>query len=363
MSTTSTSFSTEDEGTERETAGSNEADPSLMPQSAITEVLIGQMIGSGSFSNVYKAMVSFENGKVLKLPFGSSRTTELASVSSSSSDEWDANDDIEGESVYYAIKMLNDKTLACPEATSLATVDLFYEAKILSKLPRHQHIVKLYAVSPNFWEVTQSGYLVLELLSETLHDRLSRLRSSRVSPKMITLSLERKRTMEQQQLGRVCDLGLPIAKALAFLHHHNICYRDLKPHNIGFDKAGILKLFDLGLAREYRESEDGGHMTRLAGTARYMAPEVMRYGPYGPPADVYSFSVLLWEIGTLQRPFSRVRSLQAAQRLILRSHGRPPLKGVCNRSVRDLLAAGWKHDAELRPSFANIVHQLEQICF
>lgn len=327
-------------------------------QNAVANMLVCEMIGSGTFANVYKAMVTFEGGRAPRLPGRSlSRLTDATALSSSSSEE--ASGD---ESVYYAVKMLHDKALACSATSSLATRDLVSEVNILSKLPPHPNVITLWAVSPNFRSEAQIGYLVLELLHETLHTRLARWRASRLPPSWtIRFSPKQHRMVEQQQLARIADIGLPIAEALSFIHHHKICYRDLKPRNVGFNVAGQIKLFDFGLARECSAVEDGRLMSGLTGTTRYMAPEVMDSASYGTAADVYSFSVLVWETCTLQRPFSGIRSLQAARRLILQKCRRPALSSVYNHSARDLLAAGWHRDADRRPSFALIVLRLKEL--
>ena len=60
--------------------------------------------------------------------------------------------------------------------------------------------------------------------------------------------------------------------------YQSILHRDLKPANIGFDVRGDIKIFDLGLAKELKPSQQVGtdqyHTSGIAGTRRYMAPEV-----------------------------------------------------------------------------------------
>ena len=59
----------------------------------------------------------------------------------------------------------------------------------------------------------------------------------------------------------------------------------MKPQNVGFDIRGDIKIFDFGLAKELkpcdREGKDQFRTSGLAGTRRYMAPEVAQVMPYG----------------------------------------------------------------------------------
>lgn len=82
--------------------------------------------------------------------------------------------------------------------------------------------------------------------------------------------------------------------------------------NIGFDIRGDLKLFDFGLAKELKPSEKEGqdqfHTSGLAGTRRYMAPEVAQVMPYG---KIY-FYVLQLKIFSLE--FILTRSIASLLR-------------------------------------------------
>ena len=96
-----------------------------------------------------------------------------------------------------------------------------------------------------------------------------------------------------------------IAAGFAYLHRKNILYRDTKPQNIGLDHNGHAKIFDLGLAKELHDGDRRKH-TGNCGTKRYMSPECGRFEHYGLSSDVYSFSLLLWEILSLERPFAKL---------------------------------------------------------
>lgn len=144
------------------------------------------------------------------------------------------------------MKKLRTDALQCPKSTRKASKFLALEAAILMKLPYHEHIIQLHGLSDNFWGISSSAeqrFLLLDLLSETLNDRLDRLRAQRKEEKSkiiilppwcttttpLRASKETKEQLRQEQLERVQSIGLPIAQAMEFLHAHKICYRDLKP--------------------------------------------------------------------------------------------------------------------------------------
>ena len=149
-----------------------------------------------------------------------------------------------------------------------------------------------------------------------------------------------------------------IADALEYLHRKRILYRDLKPANIGFDQEGNIKLFDFGLAVELPMSEecDGENATfplsSNTGTSKYMAPEVIRKEPYNAKADVYSFSILLWELMALERPYAGLTGDQAKQRVAIFGE-RPNIARSWPTQLRRLLLRGWCDSIEDRVSIAD----------
>jgi serine/threonine protein kinase len=70
-------------------------------------------------------------------------------------------------------------------------------------------------------------------------------------------------------------------------------------------------------------------MTGGAGTPRYMAPEVARMErSYGFPADVYSFTILLWQIITNRVPYASIGSGLEFTTRVVNGNLRPTLKYV-----------------------------------
>ena len=141
----------------------------------------------------------------------------------------------------------------------------------------------------------------------------------------------------------------------------------LPPHKSGFDKRGILKLFDFGLAKElksHRRLANGTYqLTGNTGSRRYMAPEVAEVKPYNLSVDAYSFGILLWEICALEKPFSGFTETTHRE-LVVVGGGRPEICPYGAHSfwpaeLQDLITRCWHQDLFERPSFTVVLNQLD----
>ena len=82
-----------------------------------------------------------------------------------------------------------------------------------------------------------------------------------------------------------------------------IVHRDVSPHNILVGTDGIASVVDFGVAKattRFQTTREG----QLKGKLSYMAPEQLRLEPIDRRTDVYSASVVLWEVLTGQRLFA-----------------------------------------------------------
>ena len=101
-------------------------------------------------------------------------------------------------------------------------------------------------------------------------------------------------------------------------------------------------------------------MTGGVGSPRYMAPEVVLAKPYTFSAEVYSWSIILWQMVAHDKPFAQL-TLAGHAEGVAKGGLRPPLSKRWPESLRALLSNCWEAGAAKRPTFAELVPRLRQI--
>ena len=90
-------------------------------------------------------------------------------------------------------------------------------------------------------------------------------------------------------------VGADIARALGAVHAAGLLHCDVKAQNVVWESGGRVVLMDLGAGRLAPEARDADHLSDVAGTPRYMAPELFETGATATRAsDIYSLGVLLY---------------------------------------------------------------------
>ena len=84
------------------------------------------------------------------------------------------------------------------------------------------------------------------------------------------------------------------------LHNHKIVHRDIKSANIFLTKSGMAKLGDLNVSKIAKM----GILQTQTGTPYYASPEVWQDKPYDKRSDIWSLGCVLYELTTLNPPFT-----------------------------------------------------------
>ena len=152
-----------------------------------------------------------------------------------------------------------------------------------------------------------------------------------------------------------------ICEALSYAHARGVVHRDVKPQNVMVDRQGVVKVMDFGIAR----LADADTLTaegELLGTVAYMSPEQAAGRRVGPPTDVYSAGLLLYELLTGENP---VRGATAGETVGNILAGRiAPLEQVrpdLPRELSDVLAAACSLRVGERPSAAEAAAALRSL--
>lgn len=188
----------------------------------------------------------------------------------------------EGQSV--AIKRLRPELASDPTA-----VEHFASEADLLRLFEHPNIVKTYEVGVEDSEY----YLVMEAVDGRDLAQIIR----RCKQRRIWLPID-----------FVCFVVKSMLDALAYAHAAttlsgqplNVVHCDVSPSNLFISRTGEIKLGDFGLAN-VRPLPTASDVVR--GKSSYLSPEALN-GETAPHVDVWAANVVLYELLTLQRPFT-----------------------------------------------------------
>ncbi len=103
-------------------------------------------------------------------------------------------------------------------------------------------------------------------------------------------------------LDRVLSMAVQMTRALARAHDFEVIHRDLKPENVFVMPGDRVKLLDFGIARCAQDARLTG-LGEVFGTPQYMAPERGTSIDAGPPADLYSLGILIYEMLSQEVPY------------------------------------------------------------
>ncbi len=138
------------------------------------------------------------------------------------------------------------------------------------------------------------------------------------------------------------DIIIQVAHALAHAHACSLIHRDVKPKNIMISANGVVKLADMGLARETTDIEAAqSEAGKAYGTPYYIAPEQIRGKiDIDGRADIYGLGATLYHMLTGRVPFMADDSTE-----VMRKHLREKL--IPPDHINTSLSAGVSEVVEI----------------
>ncbi|CAM6058876.1 unnamed protein product [Sphagnum tenellum] len=214
----------------------------------------------------------------------------------------------------------------------------------------HPHILQ----SLWYWKEEEKSHIIMQRMLEDL--------DKHVSGKKLDLHV-------------AIDVMLQIAKAMRYLQHNKIVHRDLKPSNVlvqpeNFGEPSYIhvKLADFGTAKNYLNSATFSEQTPNQGTTLYAAPEVI-FGTqarqpdgtpnFPPKADVWSFSMVCYEVLSGKKPFYQESSIGTIRAKIQDPEFRPLFPQDCPDYIRSCISRCWEQSPDKRPTFSDICTRLK----
>ncbi len=165
---------------------------------------------------------------------------------------------------------------------------------------------------------------------------------------------------------RLSSLVRQTAEALGVAHQAGIVHRDIKPENLMVRDDGYVKVLDFGLARLTKpltstiQTMAPTTPHSILGTIKYMSPEQTVEQSVGPPSDVFSLGVVMYELATGRHPFD-ADSLYGVQHAIVAHQPVPParLNAEVTGHLEGLILQMLDKDASRRPTAADVAAALD----
>jgi tRNA A-37 threonylcarbamoyl transferase component Bud32 len=209
------------------------------------------------------------------------------------------------------------KVLPTAKADDPSSLERFYrEARAVAAVD-HPNIVRAYDIDQD----ENLHFLVMEYVDGTnLQDLVKKF-----GPLDIT---------------RACHYIYGAAIGLQHAHEIGLVHRDIKPGNILVDRAGVVKILDMGLARFFNDEDDiltKKYDENVLGTADYLAPEqALESHTVDIRADIYSLGATFYYLLTASPLFPEG---SVAQKLIWHQNRSPrPIKSLRPEVPDDVVA-------------------------
>lgn len=149
---------------------------------------------------------------------------------------------------------------------------------------------------------------------------------------------------------QIWKIFIQIVKGLKALHAHKVLHRDLKCANVFLNKDGTVKLGDLNVSKVAKM----GLVYTQTGTPYYASPEVWQDKPYDSKSDIWSLGVVLYEMCTLNPPFTDT-SMQGLCKKVMKGVY-PSIPSCYSKDLSSMIATLLQVSPSKRPSCSQILH-------
>ncbi len=157
---------------------------------------------------------------------------------------------------------------------------------------------------------------------------------------------------------RLLNICIDVCAGMEYLESSNIIHRDLATRNCLVADGEVIKVADYGLARFTNTAYIAHPQSQFP--VKWSSPEVIKHRSYSNKSDVWSFGCLMYEVFTLGKmPYGggTVNSVAAKQII---SGIVPERPAFCPVSLYEgVLKGAWSKDPKERPSFKELMKQLE----
>ncbi|GAM24730.1 hypothetical protein SAMD00019534_079050 [Acytostelium subglobosum LB1] len=193
---------------------------------------------------------------------------------------------------------------------------------------------------------------------------------SEYTPNMSLLDAMKDETIAQSfTWENTLDVAIQVAVSINELHQHKpaILHRGITNESFVFDIEKSIKITDFGLSR-FNIHENDVSLGLIKGKFMYSPPELFFSKKYSTKSDVYSYSIVLWELiqrcinGSYQVPFSHLK-LDYDFQIIHHTakYNKRPLVDETKvpLPIQQLLKQCWDADPQNRPDLDTVIKSLE----
>ncbi|KAI0981798.1 hypothetical protein GJ496_011701 [Pomphorhynchus laevis] len=231
------------------------------------------------------------------------------------------------KSIIVAIKTLR-------EESTMSIEDFLSEAALMQVL-KHPNLVRLFGVCS-----TEAPYFI-------------------ISEYMAKGNLTEYLKNEKPDITVLMQIIIQILSAMSYLEFHHLIHRDLAARNCLVGEDNIVKVADFGLARILRED----HYDAKSGSKfpiKWTAPEGLAYNRFSNKSDVWSFSILLWEIMSYgAAPYAGINLNDVYQ--LLSNGYRMSVPVNCPKCISKIMKKCWDWLPNKRPTFEELKTEFTQL--